>query len=69
MKKNHRSTRVSGAGHFMLVHSTNVICKVSYLIMLLGNGGVKNDVFVNAQGLCILYGWKYVPKCFWADNV
>lgn len=68
-ERNHRSIWVSGAECFRLVGSTNVICKVSCFITLLGNAGVKNDVFVNARGLCNLYGWKRVPKCFCADNV
>lgn len=47
-ERNQRSSRVSRTGCFQLVHSTNIICKVSCFIMLLGNAGVKNGVFVNA---------------------
>lgn len=47
-ERNHRSIWVSGAECFRLIGSTNVICKVSCFITLLGNAGVKNDVFVNA---------------------
>ena len=36
-ERNHRSTRLSGAGCFRLGCGTNVICKVLCLIMLLGN--------------------------------
>lgn len=46
-ERNHRSSQVSGIGCFRLVHSTNIICKVSCFIMLVGKEGVKNDVFVN----------------------
>lgn len=53
-ERNRRSTRVSGVGWFWLVCRTNVICKISCFITLLGNGGVKNDVFVNVQSLCNL---------------
>ena len=67
-ERNHSGTWVSRVGCCRLVCSTNVICKVSCFIMLLGNAGVKNDVFVNARGLCNLYGWKRVPECFCADN-
>lgn len=47
-ERNHRSSRVSGIGRFRLVHSTNIICRVSCFVRLVGNAGVKNDVFVNA---------------------
>lgn len=68
-ERDHRSSQVSRIGCFRFVHSTNIICEVSCFITLPGNEGVKNDVFVNARGMCNLCGWKCTPECFCADNV